>query len=211
MNESSASQPPLPQGPPSIPHFVLGMPPDVKLLAILHLVFAGLSLLAGAWSLVAGSIGNPFERWMPHSAADSEQLEMQKQAQSVLQEKIMPLTITHGILSLIIAAIMIIAAIKMLRKRRDGLKWSNAYAWSSLGEKVIQLYFTAVLVVPATREMMQSMMPASATSGRFIGIMDTAMAGGAFLGVLVTCVYPIVCLVMLNRGDSKAWFESLPK
>ena len=203
MNETSPYQPPLPQGPASIPPAMLGEPPAVKVFGILHLVFAGIGLIGAVWGLFIAVVGNPFLKF---SAAGPEM-----DAQIAMQAKINPMTITSGILSLIVAVPMIIAGIQLLQKRKGGLKWSNTYAWSSLGAKVINLILTVTIMVPAMQEMTQGMLAKSPAPAAFSGIMSGFMAVGAIGGIVVSCVYPILTLVLLNRPATKAWFASLTK
>lgn len=207
MDEGFPDQPPLPQGPVSIPPAMIGMPPVVNVFGILHLVFAGLGVITSVWGLCIAVMGNPFLK-LTHSAPGmSDQLN----AQIAMQEKINPMTITSSILSLLVAVPMIIAGIQMLKKRRNGLKWSNTYAWSSLGAKLINLVLTLTILVPAMQEMSRGIMAQSRVPDSASNIMSIFMAGGAIGGVVVSSVYPILALVLLNRPAVKAWFGTLEK
>ncbi len=95
---------------------MLGEPPAVKVFGILHLVFAAFGLIGAGWGLFVALVGNPFLKFSPAGQMD---------AQVAMQTKISPMTITSGILSLLVAIPMIIAGIQLLQKRRNGLKWSN--------------------------------------------------------------------------------------
>lgn len=207
MNDPSPYQPPLPQGPASIPLALIGPPPAVKVFGILHLVFAGLGTLSAVWGLFIAVIGNPFLKLTAANPEMSGHLD----AQIAMQEKINPMSITASILSLLVAVPMIIAGIRMLKQRRNGLMWSNTYAWSSLGAKVINLVLTVTILVPAMQEMMRGITGGAPMPAKFSGMMSGFMAGSAIIGVLVACVYPIVTLVVLNRPAVKAWFASLPR
>jgi hypothetical protein len=200
MNEPSPYQPPLPQGPVSIPPALLGEPPAVKVFGILHLVFAGFGVLGAVWGLFIYVVGNPFLKFSPAGQMD---------AQIALQAKISPMTITSGILSLLVAIPMIIAGIQLLKKRKSGLKWSNTYAWSSLGAKLINLVLAVTIMIPAMQEMTRGMLATSKAPAAVSGMMSGFMAVGAIGGVVVSCVYPILSLVLLNRPATKAWFASL--
>jgi hypothetical protein len=201
MNEPSPYQPPLPQGSASLPPAMLGEPPAVKVFGILHLVFAGLGLIGTVWGLFIAVAGNPFLKLSESTP--------QLGAQIAMQAKIQPMTITSSILSLLVAVPMIIAGIQMLKKRQSGLKWSNTYAWSSLGAKLINLVLAVTIMIPAMQEMMRGMLASSKVPAPFSGIMAGVMAGGAIGGVVVSCVYPILSLVLLNRPATQAWFASL--
>ena len=204
MNEPFPSQPPLPQGPPEFSPALLGEPPAVKVFGILHLVFAGIGVIGAAWGVFMAVAGNPFMKLSPQMSA-------QMDAQIAMQEKINPMTITSAILSLLVAVPMIIAGIQLLKKRRNALRWSNGYAWSSIGAKLVNLIMTLTILVPAMQEMTQGMLAHSKAPAPVSGIMSGFMAGGAIIGVLVSSVYPILTLVLLNRPATKAWFACLTK
>lgn len=206
MNEMSSYPPPLPQPPSSIA-LPPNIPPAVSVFGILHLVFAGLGVVGGAWGLFMVVAGNPFLKM----GRSNPQLNAQFEAQIAMQAKISPVTITSSILSLVVAIPMIIAGIQLVKKRKHGLKWSNAYVWSSLGAKFVNLVLAATILVPAMTEMTRGMMANSHVPDSFSNIMAGAMAGGAIGGVLISCIYPITTLVLLNRPLTRAWFAGLAK
>lgn len=207
MNEESPYQAPLPQGPPYIPQAMVGEPPAVKVFGILHLVLAGVGSISAIWGLFIAIIGNPFMKLMPSTPEMKAHLE----AQEALQAQMLPLTITSSIISLLVAVPMIIAGVKLLKKRKDGLKWSNIYAWSSIAAKMITLVLTATIAAPAMKEMSEGLMKSSGAPSAAAGAMSGVMTGAAAVGVLISCTYAIVTLVVLNRPATKAWFASRPK
>ncbi|MEO5711915.1 MAG: hypothetical protein ABIT37_00355 [Luteolibacter sp.] len=207
MNEPSPYQPPLPQGAPSMPYFITEAPPVVKVMGILHLVFAGFGILGAVWGLFIAIVGNPFLKLMP----SSPQLTAQLEAQMAMQEKIKPMTLTSSTLSLLVAIPMIIAGIKMLRNHKDGLKWSNIYAGSSLTAKAVNMILAVTILIPAMREMTDGITGGSHMPGAAKTMMGGFMAGGAIGGALIACAYPLLTLILLNRAAPKAWFASLAK
>lgn len=198
MNESSPYQPPLPQEPSNLPYPLVGEPVVVKVFGILHLVFAGLGILGASWGLFIAVVGNPFLKLAPSSP--------QIQAQLDMQAKLNPMTIVTNSLSLLIAVPMIIAGVQLLKKRKTALKWSNIYAFSSLGAKAIALVLAFIFVIPAMQEVATTIVPSS-DGGKAMG---KFMVVGAIGGVLVSLIYPVLTLVLLNRPRVKAWFAHLP-
>ncbi len=190
-----------------MPYFITEMPPVVKVMGILHLVFAGFGLIAAVWGLFIAVVGNPFLKLMPATPQMSAQLE----AQLAMQEKIKPMTMTSSALSVLVAIPMIIAGIKMLRKHKDGLKWSNIYAVSSLSAKVVNLTLSVTILIPAMQEMTRGIIGKSHLPGSVESIMSASMAGGAIIGVVFSCAYPLLTLILLNRTAPKAWFASITK
>jgi hypothetical protein len=182
-------------------------PPVVKVFGILHLIFAGLGLLGGAWSLFLVVVGNPFLKLFPQTGPMAKSME----AQLAMQDQVMPATLTAGILSFLIAVPMIIAGIQLLKRRKNGLKWSNRYAFLSLAGKCVSLVLTVVIVVPAMREMMQTTNGGARSPGPPDDLMSIFMTSGAVIGVVVTCIYPLLSLLLLNRPRVKEWTAGLPK
>ncbi|MES2437845.1 MAG: hypothetical protein V4584_02175 [Verrucomicrobiota bacterium] len=207
MNESFPDQPPLPQGSTASFHPVGGAPATVNVFGILHLVFAGIGLITAAWAMFIVIAGNPFL----NLGETSPELKAQLQAQLAMQEKVNPMSLATSILSILVAIPMIIAGVQLLRKRKNGLKWSNAYVWSSIGAKLVNLVLTITILVPAMKEMTRGILDNSRTPDSFSGIMSGFMAGGAIGGVIISCAYPLTALILLNRPATKAWFASLPR
>lgn len=181
-------------------------PPAVKVFGILHLVFAGFGVISAIWALFIAFVGNPFLKM----AGTNPQLGEQIDAQIAMQAKINPVSITSSILSLLVAVPMIVAGVLLLKERKNALKWSNAYAWSSLGAKTINLILAVTILVPAMQEMTRGILKTTPMPGPASDVMSMAMAGGAIGGVLVSCIYPIVTLVILNRPATKEWFAGRP-
>ncbi len=205
MEESSPYQPPLPQGPPLIPRLNV-TPPAVKVFGILHLVFAGLGLFGALWALFIAVAGNPFLK----IAAFNGQLGAEMAPQIAMQEKINPMSIASSAFSLLVAVPMIVAGVLLLKERKNAIKWSNAYVWSSLGTKLVNLVLTVTILVPAMQEMMSGITKATPMPGPASDIMSVVMAGSAIAGVLISCIYPILALVILNRPATKEWFAGRP-
>jgi hypothetical protein len=187
MNESSPYQAPLTQGPTSIPVMMIGTPATVTVLAIFHLVFAGIGILSAAWGLMGPYMMN----WFSEVAGPSPEME----AQVAMQKE------------LLVAVPMIMAGILMLRKRKNGLKWSNIYAWSSIGAKVI----TMVLAVTIMTPMMEGLMDRSGGSPAPPGLAEGFMVFGVIIGAVFSCTYPVLSLILLNRQSIKEWFARLPQ
>ncbi len=206
MNSISPYQPPS-QGPPTLPPALAGDPPAVKVFGVLHLVLAGIGILGALWGLFIALVGNPFLK----SLQSIPEMKAQYDIQIAMQEKIGPYSAITSALSLLIAIPMIIAGIKMLKKRRTGLKWSNIYAISSLGAKVAILIITITILVPAMQEMTRGIAGKGKTEETFTNIMNMTMTGSAIIGVVITCIYPVLSLAILNRPATKAWFASLGK
>ena len=66
-------------------------------------------------------------------------------------------------------------------------------------------------MIPAMQEMTAGLLSKSKGPAAVSGIMSGFMAAGTIGGVVVSCVYPILALVLLNRPATKAWFATLTR
>lgn len=181
----------------------LGQPQTVKVFGILHVVFAALGLLGAVWVVFENVVGNPFENLMPQTP----EMAAQAKAQEAMEQGMMPMTVISTILTVIVGLLMLKAGILLLKKRRDGLLWSNRYAWSSLAVKFVNLILTFIYVIPAMKEMASMPGPTSAMPP---GMMESIMIGSVLVGLAIPAVYPILTLVLLNRPKTKEWFANQP-
>ncbi len=176
----------------------------VKVFGILHLVLAGIGLVGALFGLLMALMGNPFLKF----AGNSPGMKAQLDAQMAMQDRLAPMTIASGVLSFVVAIPMVIAGIKLLKKRRDCLAWSNGYAFTSLGAKAVNLVLTFTIMIPAMNGMMRDMIkgPGGESAMKMVSGFST---GGAILGIIVSCAYPVLTLVMLNRPAVKQWVATL--
>ena len=180
-----------------------GQPQTVKIFGILHLVFSAFGIFGIVSALVIALFGNPFLKMIPQTP----ELAKQAQIQAEMQEKMMPMTITTNLIGIVVTALMITAGIQLLRKKKTGLQWSNRYAIGSLIAKAIGGVLMFTVMLPLMRESL----PAHTTSSGGMGAMEVGMIGGAIGGVLISAIYPILTLILLNRPNTKTWFANLPQ
>lgn len=178
----------------------LAQPQTVKVFGIFHCILAAYGFFGSALALITAFVGNPFLMMLPKTPELAKQMEIQNQ----MQEKMLPATVISTAFTLIIAALMLIAGIKLLKKRASGLKWSNRYAWASLAGKVLNLILAFAFTFPVMQGMTEGM-PGGAASP---GISGSIMVASTLAVTLATCIYPILTLILLNRPNTKAWFAA---
>lgn len=186
---------------------MLGQPQSVKILGIFHVILAAYGLLTSAFAAYVVIAGNPLLALMPKTPAMAEQAEMQAE----MQDKVMPSTVITTVVAIMIAILMLVAGIKLLKKRRDGLKWSNRYAWTSLAGKVVNIILAFVYTFPMMKEMTEKMSHGTHGTTAMPVAMSSIMVGSTVLTILVMCTYPILTLILLNRPNTKEWFAAQPE
>lgn len=179
-----------------------GQPQSVKIFGIMHLVFGAYGVLATLLAIVAMIGVNPFLALMPKTPGASVQMEQQ----AAMQTEMLPMTIVNTIIAIATTAFIITAGILMLKRRRNGLKWSNRYAWTSLLGKVVGIVLTIIYTIPMMKEI-----TSGGSSPGMPGAMENVMLGSMIFGILLTCIYPILSLVLLNRPKTKEWFAAQPE
>lgn len=180
----------------------LGQPQTVKVFGIMYVILAVYGFGALVLGVITALVGNPVYNFMPKTPELTKQMAMEAQ----MQDQMRVATVVALVIALVLAVLILIAGIKLLQKRRGGLVWSNRYAWASLAGKAITLVLTFVYTIPAMREIAgDPALPAAAQS-----MIQTSIAVGMVVGVVGTCIYPILTLILLNRPKTKEWFANRP-
>lgn len=100
------------------------------------------------------------------------------------------------------------AGVKLVKGKRDALKFSNGYAWLSIASKIINLVVSFVYILPKTDVLMPA--PAPGSPGMPASGMETIMIATFIATFVVGIIYPILSLVLLNRPGVKTWLENQP-
>lgn len=177
----------------------LGSPQTVKVFGILHLVFGGLGAAGAIWALWISFFGNPIIKLMGNTP--------QAQMQIALQEKMQGVTIVSTLIMLVVTFLILYAGMALLKNRRNAVTWSNRYAVASIIQKMINIVLGLIYTVPLTKEMMAG---AGAPPGLATGFMETIAIASTIGGGLISCVYPALALILLNRPVVKSWFANQP-
>lgn len=181
----------------------IGQPQTVKIFGIMHLILGAFGVFTSIAAILVLFGINPFLALLPKSPARTAQIEQQ----ASMQAEMMPMTIITTLLAIATTVFIIIAGILMLKRRRSGLKWSNRYAWTSLLGKLVNAGAAFFYTYPMMKEMTSS----PATGPAIPASMETVMIGSMVFGIVITCVYPILTLVLLNRPRIKEWFAAQPE
>ena len=205
MDEDSVSpyQVPLSTSPPALPSGPA--PQAVKVFGILHLVFAGFGFVFGIWGLVSIKFVSMFQVATP---ADPTMV-----AQRKYMEDLWPVTVMQSIFSMGLAALLLVAGLKLVRSIQDGVMWSNRYSWTSITAKMISLVVTVAYVLPLSNRMMSEVftntkgMPPG-TAGVMTGVMKSMNSIVSVATPVVSCIYPVLALYFLSRPAVKDWVAS---
>jgi hypothetical protein len=202
MDESSPYLPPVVHTPPLPP---LPPPPVVKTFGILHLVLAGLGLILALWGLLSKKVMSMIQEMSP---ADPSAVVQRKYL-----EELWPVTVMGSIFYLGLAALLLVAGVKLVRLKPDGVMWSNRYAWTSITTKAISLVVAVAYVLPLSNRMMgdiagntRGLPPGAAAT--MTGFLKSLNAISTVVGPVLACLYPLLALYFLSRPAVKAWVAS---
>jgi hypothetical protein len=205
MNDGNLYQAPSTEArPPSPPPVQAQKPALLQVFGILHLLAGGYGIITGLWTAYVAFVGNPFLNIVPPGPA--------RDAQESMTRALQPMTVINLAITAVLVVLVIVAGIKLLRAKKNAVKASNCYAITSLGGKIAGGVLVFIYVVPAQRQMIDQQfegmgdMPAGMKTG-----MDAAMIAGPILGILFTCLYPILALIFLNLRSVKGWLERYGK
>lgn len=177
----------------------LGQPQVVKVFGILHLVFGAYGILVSLWTLFVIIAGNPFLKFSGNTP--------DVQIQTQLEADMIGYTIVSTGLYMIVTALIMIAGVLLVKGRKNALKWSNYYAWTSIFTKIINIIATVFYILPMTKEIMNEVAPAG---GPLMGTMEIWMTVSMIVVSVVPLVYPVLTLILLNRPYVKTWFTNQP-
>jgi hypothetical protein len=187
--------PPLPGG--SVPE-----PSAVKVFGILHLILAGLGLLFGIWSLFAKQTNTLFMN--PGTPGYEAQLRY--------MDEVLWVSVMTGVFLLVLAGMLLVAGLKLVRSRPDGVAWSHRYAWTSIATKMISLVIAVAVLLPAIQRMTGEMMPPPSnmppgSAETMTRMMNVFISVGTTAGPIISCLYPALALYFLSRPRVKEWVE----
>ncbi|GAA5483189.1 hypothetical protein [Haloferula sargassicola] len=178
--------PPLPD--PQLP------PTVIKVLGIIHLVFAAMGVLNAIFAIV-GMVALGKMKGFAGTAGGSA-------AFGKYMSEIAWVSILNAVFSIGLAGLLLVAGLKLLRHRANALRWSNAYAWTSIATKVVATVISLLVVLPAAHRMN------GAIGSQMPQLQQTITTASSVVGSLVSFVYPILTLVLLNREPVKRFLAS---
>jgi hypothetical protein len=184
--------------PPPVPPSLA--PSSVKTFGIIHLVLAALGVINALWGFAS--------KWFTGLFLDAK--DPTTAAQLRYQEELYWFTLVASGMALALAALLLVAGLKLVRQKPDGVAWSNRYAWTSIAFKMVTLVITVAYVLPLTNRMMEEIMSATpgmpaGAAGTMGGIMKGVTSVASVIGPVISCTYPALALYFLSRPPVKAW------
>jgi hypothetical protein len=115
---------------------------------------------------------------------------------TAMMDKLAVFTYLSIAVSVILIVMLTIAGFGLLKSRESGRVMSVRYAWTSIITKIMALIYTVLVVIPVTKEMTAASYQGGPPG--MDGVMDVVMQAGQLISVLITFIYPIVVLCVMN-------------
>lgn len=186
MSGGPGAPPPLDAGPP---------PSAIKVFGILHLIIGGIGILSGIWTALMVLFYKDFIGWM-NRVGGGHQPAAYQEAQLAYMAELQWLTWLQLAVSVVLIVFLLIAGVRLLKRRDSGRIWSVRYAWTSIGSKAVTLVLMIIYGLPAASRMNESIIgePGSAAAG-MAGILTVV---STVVGMVSTMIYPILVISILN-------------
>lgn len=196
-----------PQPPRDVPDVMLQEPGSIKVFGVLHLVIAGYGMLMGIISLVSTVFFQGLSKSLatPRGVAGPSGAEQEMAMMSYMNE-LKTYTYASLAFSFALAVMLIIAGIGLLKGREKGRVMSIRYAWASLAAKLIGIVMTVAIVMPATKRMTDTLY--QGMPGGMANTMGSVMQYSQLFGLLITCTYPIIVLVVMKGQKIKEYMAA---
>lgn len=191
----------LPQPPPEIPAEFVRPPSSIKVFGVIHVILAAYGLITGVFGIVSTLFLKSFVEFIPGMKGQQAGIELEKT--TALMKELQPYSLTHAAFALVLAVLLLLAGLGLLRNQEKGRKWSVRYAWTSIVFKVIYLIVNLVVILPLTKAMAMSEL--HTIPDNFSGTMELVMTITTVFSVVITFVYPIVTLVILNGKQVRSY------
>lgn len=172
------------------------VPGQIKVLGIIHLVFAGLGLV----TILFGLVSEKFSESMLTMQEKAGGIQAtQAQISRAIVEASKPITWFGYISALILGVMLLLAGLALLKRKQVGLSWSNRYAWTSISFKVINLILFVTVLMPKIGGLFASFESGGKEMQMAGSVMRMTTIASGIASPLIACIYPVLVLILLNR------------
>jgi hypothetical protein len=193
------------QPPPDLAVGNVREPGAIKTFGVLHLVIAGVGCLTLLIKIMAAVYNDTLSKFQADVTGESTELH---EIQMAYMNEMLPFTWLSIAFSLILTVMLVLAGIQLLKIRDKGRILSVRYAWMSLVTKALILIGTIFIVMPATSRMSEKIVEGVPVVAALNDTMSALMPAVQIFSILITCIYPVVVLVMMNNATIKSYLKN---
>lgn len=170
-------------------------PPRLRVFGVCHIVFGGLGLM----NVVGGVAVQLFQESLS-ALTQSNGPDKVQEIQNEMYRDLAAYTWITITMSLIVGILILLSGIALTKRRQSSVRLSNAYALSSLIAKAVGIVLFLLVGMPVIGEAVNAMLAKTnaALPGWVEGLWVFIGVVGA-LSALLSAIYPLCALIMLNR------------
>jgi len=174
-------------------------PKRIQVFAILHIVFGGVGVL----SVLGGMVMTPLQtKMMDQNIANavSDEQRVIYEVQKGFYDAMGAYNWVSYLIAAVVAGLILTAGIMLLKRRATGLKVSNAYAWTSIGAKLLNIVLFFLLAKPALDAILNQVLgDLGSDVQKFAGIVTAVVVVVVIISAVLGMIYPFLVLKMLNK------------
>ncbi len=175
-------------------------PGRLRVFGVCHIVFGGLGLMN-----VVGGIAMQFFQRLWTSAPPNGPDKLQE-IQNEMYRDLTAYTWVTITMSLIVGVLILRAGIALTKRRRSSLRLSNIYVLCSLIAKIVSVVLFLVVATPVIGEAVTAMLEeSSAPLPGWVGGLQVFIAVIGVISFLLSTIYPLCALLMLNKPQVKGY------
>ena len=175
-------------------------PGRLRVFGVCHIVFGGLGLM----NVVGGITMQFFQRlWTSTPPNGPDKLQ---EIQNEMYRDLTAYTWVTITMSLIVGVLILRAGIALTKRRQSSLRLSNIYVLCSLIAKIVSVVLFLVVATPVIGEAVTAMLEeSSAPLPGWVGGLQVFIAVIGVISFLLSTIYPLCALLMLNKPQVKGY------
>ena len=171
----------------------------------MHLILGIVGVIGGLFSVVMQLASKAMFKTLAETMEEEEGAAFLEQTIEYT-EKLAAISYFDLLARVFIAVVIIIAGVSLLKAKRNSVKKSNLYAFVSIGLKALMLVIVIAVVIPATNEYYDALAAAGAEQpGVEMGLQKVLGSASQALTPVISMLYPILALILLNRKPVREW------
>ena len=189
--------PPSPMSPDDIE------PGRLRVFGVCHIVFGGLGLMN-----VAGGIAWQFLQERLWTGTRSSGPDQVQEIQNEMYRDLAAYTWITIAMGLILGVLILRAGIALTKRRQSSVRLSNTYALSSIIAKVVGVLLFLLVAMPVIGEAVTAMLAeSSAPAPAWVGGLQIFIGAIGGISFLLSMIYPLCALIMLNKPQVRQYLE----